>query len=414
MVAKPFPSLRVLKSSSLIRRSSSSLLLGFNSRPLTFRTHRTQADTFCSTTLPINPRPSLNGLPAQYLSDHLINITPLRRLWLIYGLDTFKFINGLCTSSLLNFEQLNRDSNLSHLKLVDGLYTCFLNPQGRILFDAFIYNARVTKDTQSTRPELLLDVGAEMREQVISHLNRYKLLARVKVEDVTSRYSVLNLAGPHVFTRLNGPSTDTPLKGFQVEELGAEYGAWDHRFRSPELGVRLIIPNERRAQLTSLNVTELPTCSYEQKLIHLGIAETNRGMVSTVSLPMECNLELLNGIHFRKGCYIGQELTIRTHHKGVVRKRLLPARVVAREACLTQLVGVDLYLPRGTDQLKAKCKPIGKVVWMLGHRALILARLELLPDPTSELLTCEVELGEGSERISLEFFYPPWIRALTA
>jgi len=46
-------------------------------------------------------------------------------------------------------------------------------------------------------------------------------------------------------------------------------------------------------------------------------------------MPLECNLDLFRGVCFSKGCYIGQELTARTHHRGVVRKRLIP--VVAIE-----------------------------------------------------------------------------------
>ncbi|KAI0227544.1 ccr4 associated factor, partial [Massospora cicadina] len=285
-------------------------------------------------------------------------------------------------------------------------------PKGRVFFDAFIYNALDAEDAKDSVPELLLDVGVEMKAQVLSHLARYKLLAKVKVEDVSERYAVVNLAGPRIFAHLGGPSSDAFLKAPQVRELGARYATWDHRFRSPELGVRLVVPREGRVPTAYLNATELPTGHYERKLIRLGIGETSRGIVPLVSLPMECNIELLNGIHFRKGCYIGQELTIRTHHKGVVRKRLLPARVVAGEVSLTQLVGVDLYLPPDTDPRMPKPKPIGRVAWAIGDHALVLARLESLPKAGSEGLVFEFKLGDVNGRISLELFYPPWIRAL--
>lgn len=43
-------------------------------------------------------------------------------------------------------------------------------------------------------------------------------------------------------------------------------------------------------------------------------------------MPLEYNLAGLNAISFDKGCYVGQELVARTHHRGVIRKRLLPLR----------------------------------------------------------------------------------------
>jgi len=45
------------------------------------------------------------------------------------------------------------------------------------------------------------------------------------------------------------------------------------------------------------------------------------------ALPLEANLDLMNGIDYKKGCYVGQELTARTHFKGVVRKRGVAVRL---------------------------------------------------------------------------------------
>ncbi len=42
------------------------------------------------------------------------------------------------------------------------------------------------------------------------------------------------------------------------------------------------------------------------------------------ALPFECNFDFINAVHYGKGCYLGQELTARTHYTGVIRKRLLP------------------------------------------------------------------------------------------
>jgi len=45
------------------------------------------------------------------------------------------------------------------------------------------------------------------------------------------------------------------------------------------------------------------------------------------AMPLEYNLDGLNGVSYSKGCYVGQELVARTHNRGVVRKRLMPVRI---------------------------------------------------------------------------------------
>ena len=61
----------------------------------------------------------------------------------------------------------------------------------------------------------------------------------------------------------------------------------------------------------------------------LGVPNGAAELPSAEALPLESNLELLSGVSFAKGCYLGQELTARTHFRGVVRKRVLPAAAAA-------------------------------------------------------------------------------------
>src|SRR5690606_34793175 len=68
----------------------------------------------------------------------------------------------------------------------------------------------------------------------------------------------------------------------------------------------------------------LPENAYTLRRYLHGVAEGQSELLHGQALPHESNLDLTGAVDFRKGCYVGQELTIRTEHRGVVRKRVLP------------------------------------------------------------------------------------------
>jgi folate-binding protein YgfZ len=133
--------------------------------------------------------------------------------------------------------------------------------------------------------------------------------------------------------------------------------------------------------------------AYRRLRYALGVAE---GAELLGLLPLECNLEGLNAVSFEKGCYVGQELTARTHHRGVVRKRVVPARfevsrnaVDARGAPLAVAPGTRLFPHTSPNDPNDEAlhsrntstrapKPAGSVVASSGDVGLALARLSHL------------------------------------
>ena len=91
----------------------------------------------------------------------------------------------------------------------------------------------------------------------------------------------------------------------------------------------------------------VPSEEYTLHRILLGIPEGARDIVPMQAFPMESNLDVMGAckcfhsfviisqkmciVDFRKGCYVGQELTVRTYHTGVIRKRIFPVELISSE-----------------------------------------------------------------------------------
>ncbi|KAL6972590.1 hypothetical protein U1Q18_026764 [Sarracenia purpurea var. burkii] len=115
-------------------------------------------------------------------------------------------------------------------------------------------------------------------------------------------------------------------------------------------------------------------------------------------MPLEYNLAGLNAISFDKGCYVGQELVARTHHRGVIRKRLLPLKFVddgGKE--------VEQKVAPGSEVINAESgKKAGTVTAALGCRGLGLLRLEEAFKGFSRLAI------QGQEDVKVQAIRPEW------
>jgi len=92
---------------------------------------------------------------------------------------------------------------------------------------------------------------------------------------------------------------------------------------------------------------------------------------------------LIDLVDFHKGCYVGQELTIRTHHKGVVRKRIVPVQLSQTDTFPDELsvdTSVSFELPASASEisrLDGGKKDMGKFCSGMHNLALALVRLDL-------------------------------------
>jgi folate-binding protein YgfZ len=134
-------------------------------------------------------------------------------------------------------------------------------------------------------------------------------------------------------------------------------------------------------------------CHYHMMRMDQGVLEGITELPPGQCLPLEVNLDYMNGVSFSKGCYLGQELTSRTHHTGVVRKRVLPLK-------LSQSPSNFIW---GTPVHSLSGKPLGKVFSCYGRSAVALLRMPNLNEGENVNILCSDE-----SIISAQWKKPDW------
>jgi folate-binding protein YgfZ len=149
------------------------------------------------------------------------------------------------------------------------------------------------------------------------------------------------------------------------------------------MGQRMILPTGAFGAYT-----QTPIENYHRLRLTLGLADGSRDIVVEKYFLLEANFEELNGVDFKKGCYVGQELVSRMKHRGVVRKRLFP-------------VSVEGPCPPPGTSILAAGREVGVLHSSQDARALAFLRLAALA-PGAPELTC------GEARLSLAL--PAWLK----
>ncbi|NYZ16994.1 folate-binding protein YgfZ [Azospirillum sp. RWY-5-1] len=193
-----------------------------------------------------------------------------------------------------------------------ALYALFLTPQGKFLHDLFI---------AETGEALLLDAEAARRDDLLRRLRLYKLRSRIALEDRTPGHAVVLLYGSDALKRLGLPAEPGAARPFAG---GVAYV--DPRL--PVLGARAMLPRDGGADaLSAAGFAEGDPAAYDRLRLRHGVPDGSRDLVVEKAIPLENNLHDLNAIAWDKGCYMGQELTARTHYRALIRRRLYPVAV---------------------------------------------------------------------------------------
>ncbi|CAD6236304.1 GSCOCG00008111001-RA-CDS, partial [Cotesia congregata] len=245
-----------------------------------------------------------------------------RGLLQVTGKEASYFLQGLITNDMKHF--------------ADGatnIYGLFLNTKGRVLYDTLIYKG-IDDDTY------LIECDSDVLDALKKHLIMFRVRRKIDIQSMIDKMKVWVLFDGNL--NLRDIKSKTQISNVTLEGEISPCGSLNSKtsksiddiimFKDPRisgLGYRILsnvnITQEKIYQhlIPGISIDE-NSPSYREIRYRLGIAEGSMDLPPGKAFPLEANGDYLHGISFHKGCYIGQELTARTHHTGVVRKRLMP------------------------------------------------------------------------------------------
>lgn len=256
----------------------------------------------------------IGGKTLERLSD--------RSVLCVSGNEASVFLQGLITN------------DMKHLD--DGtpnIYTLFLNIRGRVMCDAIVYKGKENY-------LYYIECDSQIVDSLQRHLKMYRVRRKIDIEYAGDRLNVWSMFGST--ERLdNGVAANetgrSKLEGmiFPCCTLNSKVSKFVDNImiyedpRLPDLGLRILAESriDRHEIIKHLDA-DVPSLEspgdYRAFRYKLGIGEGMHDLPPGKALPLEINCDYLHGVSFHKGCYVGQELTARTYHTGVVRKRLMP------------------------------------------------------------------------------------------
>jgi len=244
-----------------------------------------------------------------------------------------------------------------------AVWAALLTPQGRFLNDMFVADAG--NDT------FFLETERERAPALAKKLKMYTLRSKVTVEDLGATLEVAAAFG---------------------EDASKALGIGTVSFVDPRLdrmGVRVIAPAGQAIKLfAARGFVEAPLAAYDAMRLPLGVPDGSRDLQVEKALLLENGFDELNGVDWKKGCYMGQELTARTKYRALIKKRLFPVKV-------------EGTLPQPGTVVLQDGEEVGELRSGAGDRALAMLRLDAARGSGAALMA-------GEARIVPEI--PPWMR----
>jgi tRNA-modifying protein YgfZ len=275
----------------------------------------------------------------------------------VAGDDARKFLNGLVTS------------DLATVAPGDPRYAALLTPQAKIIADFIVAEAEAADGGG-----FFLDCPRALAATLVERLNFYRLRAKVSIADHTGALAVLAVWDGD---RANRDS---------------ESGLCYPDPRLAELGLRCILPPGLAAACAAdFGATMAGADQYDSHRIALGVPQGGADFIYADAFPHEADMDQLNGVDFKKGCFIGQEVVSRMEHRGTARTRVVP-------------VTFDGPPPEAGASVMAGERSVGMMGSAVAGQGLAALRL----DRVDEALAGNMALVAGG--VALRVVKPHWAR----
>jgi len=304
---------------------------------------------------------------------------PHRAVLSLSGPDCKNFLQGLISNDIAKTEN------------GQAIWAALLSPQGKYLHEFFLAPPEGQKDASEKDAEqnFWLEGEAERFDDLLKRLKLYRLRSKVTLETQQDGIAVYSLWGEGLEAAFDLKISDCHQGKAPVKNT--EPGRLFFDPRHPMVGMRAFLPKDTaEAFLQERGVVKAELQDWDQKRIALALPDGSRDMQIDKTILLENGFDELSAVDWKKGCYVGQEVTARSKYRGLIKKRLLP--LFSKEQA-------DLSdLPFGSDVL-LDGKRVGELRSVAGSYALALVRLEAAVE--GQLFAC------GDKTVTLQI--PNWV-----
>ena len=269
-------------------------------------------------------------------------------------------------------------------KITDSLtlFSSIFTPQGKYLYEFFILKFE---------DGYLLECEKKVTSEIIKIFNFYKLRAKVNLIDVSKKYTniIISLEKFKKITKTQHME-DSTLSCEEGSTLSCENERIYVDPRHKDLGAKIITKIENIENIIKkLDLKKIDKKNYYEKSFALGIPQLNLTKLKDKIFGIENNLDELNGIDFKKGCYIGQENTSRIKLRNKLRRRILPIEKVSGQIS-------------ANDIIKYKDSEVGKIMI---DKPYSFALIKVVDPDLKEFANIELMCGNSKVKI----LKPEWI-----